>query len=1499
MNMNGRLVRIFGNAGAIGDGYLIAADLVLTALPVNASSPLTSDGLEVAPTGPADDRYTGRVVWSDPDTAIALLRIEDSHWSAARLPPPRWGIFTGGIDWTAATVVGTRELAVRVNPLNGRVPRRWDLATSAEPGELASARTGSALFVGDLLCGVVIREGGGAALPGNAGALGDGGGPGLSLSAVALSSAIENAEFRGVVEAATGQRPRPVPIELADILQVWQTSTPPHTPADLLDPARDAWPFLGRETILRQLNRWCTNGVSFGAQLIDGPAGAGKTRLVRQLAASVQDSGWAVGELTAGRPAERSLRHLERIDRPLLLIADDAAGDPQSVQAVAEYLSQHPGRQPVRVIVLARDALWWSDWHQRLGDSGLAFDAAAVHLADDWYDVEAARAVAQGIAQEMGIAGPLDESRLNPLAGRAASAVRHGALAILAGADGEPTSEDGIIARAVHDWKALAGLPPSYDPAWLTTIAISMIHTPANRTAAMSLLADLPSLAGPSAADLRGTLADRLHQLYPPRDPARGYWGRPLTGQLGERFLGTYPDPAPLLAALTGLEARAAEDALERLARAAAQSASLAAALRDSIRQHLETLGPPAIRAAARASAPEPLLEAVGLAVEAGRLPQRVGQRLVQAVPAPAGRLARIAVLLREELIRQLQIEFSGPSHSGGPELGRQLTSLSRELSEVGSPAEALNVSAEAVAVLRQVQQTAPLIATGVDLLDALRCQADQHLALGENEQARVVAAEEVDVARDFVHARPGNTPDSSRLADALVHLAHLLPTDQPERVIAMLEEAAGIYEAMGEASWSVPFARTVRDLSGRLAAADLHSRAAAATSQYVAVCERLAQDRPVRGVPLLATAFEILAVRLRRAGELPAAVQAAERSVSLYRRLARTLPNDQLPELSRALCLYSDLLAVVDRPDDALEAARDGVARLRRHTSTGYLSSLVAALETLMKRWDERGDNDRAGDVAVELVGLHRHPVDDADPRRAMGLATALIGVLLRRGAGGDLDQAQRAGEDAVRILVKQPGGEDDTGYNAAMAAAHNNLAIVLGERGGAEQLREAVRHAKAAVDLLKGSAEWLDTEEYACALGTLALRQAAVGEQAASLEAFTTAALVRRGRSDEFAGREGARHACTLIGLAEVQAVTGDFVAAARTVRECLDGIHGVRQKRPDLLRAEAAAAALLLTQLPANAVAPAESMSAAAQAVDRYRELREAGSDHYEEPLAEALLTMAGMLDGGGQLEESIRLCTEAVVLYSSIARSGYPYSLMAHVEALRLLAIRYDSAAAQAPAEGRATYRQFALQAARQALAASAQIHDETAQRAQGAPSAQLVSSLLANGPDDYWPEALSYANKAVLWYEGLATAQPDIYLANLAHALMDRSKVQARLRNDQGLDDAAKAEQYFRAVSEHRPEYRHQHAEALMNLAYHVPITDMAMRRQLYRKIVDIYEALHAEALPGDMPATYRMALRSALTVLIKALQEGGRHYRSEVREREDRLQALDEASREP
>ncbi|MGW8365902.1 P-loop NTPase [Streptomyces wedmorensis] len=376
-----RLAGVSGPGGP-GSGYAVGGRLVLTSAHVAGPAGTRVEVFHPGGSGTAG----GTVVWcgtpAGRDDAALVLIGDDPHWQAP-IAPVRWGRLvtdrpgTGCETWGMPDVaqregsaVEAAQLRGELNPGSGFVGNQYVMDLRQHPPQWSfngtspwGGMSGAVVFADRLLLGVVASD---RAYSG-----------GGQLNVVPAYVLHHDPAFRAALaEHGAGADHGLEAVELqhlTDPAQSHDRNARLPSPAALLEARNQTVPFHGREDLLGELTAWCAVG-GFGAWLLHGPGGQGKTRLAHHLAAQLAADRWAVLWPKANATTEQ-LTQVRHAARPLLVVLDYAETRTEQLAALIEAAADHPASTPFKLFLLARTGGDW--WRQATTATRLAED----HLA--------------------------------------------------------------------------------------------------------------------------------------------------------------------------------------------------------------------------------------------------------------------------------------------------------------------------------------------------------------------------------------------------------------------------------------------------------------------------------------------------------------------------------------------------------------------------------------------------------------------------------------------------------------------------------------------------------------------------------------------------------------------------------------------------------------------------------------------------------------------------------------------------------------------------------------------------------------------------------------------------------------------------------------------------------------------------------------------------------------------------------------------------------------
>jgi tetratricopeptide (TPR) repeat protein len=263
-----------------------------------------------------------------------------------------------------------------------------------------------------------------------------------------------------------------------------------------------------------------------------------------------------------------------------------------------------------------------------------------------------------------------------------------------------------------------------------------------------------------------------------------------------------------------------------------------------------------------------------------------------------------------------------------GHHLAESLVNLALRLDATGQRAEALATTERVVPVYRQLAETDPStfepgLATVLNNLGSYLAKAGRH------EAALEATKQAIDIRRRLAQDDPAT--HEPELAASLSNLSGLRAmTGEREEALNAEQEAVAIRRRLAQdnpTAHGPALAVSLNNLGIHLAAAERRAEALATAEEVVQVDRQLAEAIPAAYEPDLATALHNLSIHLAGAGRHEDALNATEQAVAIRRRLVRRLPAAHEPDLARSLGMFARIRVELSRDlPAALEAAQESV---------------------------------------------------------------------------------------------------------------------------------------------------------------------------------------------------------------------------------------------------------------------------------------------------------------------------------------------------------------------------------------------------------------------------------------------------------------------------------------------------------------------------------------------------------------------------------------------
>jgi tetratricopeptide (TPR) repeat protein len=731
-------------------------------------------------------------------------------------------------------------------------------------------------------------------------------------------------------------------------------------PSRLLDPRRKVVDFAGREDELAWLTAWCETGTGPTLQLITGAGGAGKTRLALRFADRARQLGWHPHWIGDGQEAD-ALARIRAVTSGRVLLIVDYAETKTALYGLLREAATDAGAG-LRILLLARSAgPWWDqlcasepavrDQVIAAGPEGRPLTPAVAGFTDD----ELIRQAIPAFASELGVPPP-EHVVLTPMADRARVLELHAAaLVAVLNSIRDPSASQvrvglaDVLGELLHHeerfWLGTARTSGLLEgPAGLTPVAIRRIVAAGcllgagSEQEALDLLERVPEV--PRSAKL----AEWLRALYPP-EPGSGEWlGTLQPDRLAEQHAVTQLAASPAFAerCLTGLTERQARRAVILLARASAEHDTAGKLLGQLL----------------------PLISSV---VENLHAPHDTLVSIANVIPYPTDTLALAYAVITRRILDTLPVD------ADAAERALWLRRHGLAVDQVGSPADAITVTREAVGIYRDLAAASP-DRHRADLADALNSLGVWSSHLGQDAEALPVSQEAVAIYRDLVAA--GQERYGGALAGALTNLGiRFSALCRPAEALPAAEEAVAIYRDLAAANpdlYRRGLAGALHNLGIRLADLDRPADALPPTREAVTIRRDLAAANPGPHRPLVAGSLSKLGRWLTELDRPAEALPAAEEAVAIYRELGAAHPGSYRVGLARSLTELGVTLFELDRLDDSVAVEQEAAAIWRELTAANpdrYGADLAHTLSNLGVTLFELGRLDDA--VTVEQEGL------------------------------------------------------------------------------------------------------------------------------------------------------------------------------------------------------------------------------------------------------------------------------------------------------------------------------------------------------------------------------------------------------------------------------------------------------------------------------------------------------------------------------------------------
>ena len=717
-----------------------------------------------------------------------------------------------------------------------------------------------------------------------------------------------------------------------------------------------------RDRELTWLRSWCDRDAPIQAQLMTGPGGSGKTRLMLEWCRELRDEGWRAGFLLpASELTPKALLALVQPDQPVLVVIDYAETR-QDLAATLDRLIRYAQRTrcTLRVLLLAREvADWWTILKGRESKVGELLSSV---LPMRLHRIEAQGALRSELFQsalssfadklELPIPDGPEPDLTPPRYGRPLY-IHMMALVQLHGwslaEDSSRALLNTILDHEQRFWRPRTSQPTPIDgfefAAQRVVAALTLRGGSPSRDEALALT---EQVRGPSPPE---PFVSHLRRLYRGDNPQHTF----LTGLepdiLGETLVvrvlcgaedfdcDTPPDVLAL--ALKDATSEQLTTAMVVLGRIALHSKDGERWCRQLLKRDVGRLAEPTFKAALSLGRESPFAPLGLLLAQALEHTDDIelAERLETTIPKQTVSFRELALWATQTRLRHA---------SEASEKARLFNSLSNRLNDLGRHVEALSATQEAVALYKDLVQREPDVHLR-NLADVLNTQGVTLRALGRLDDALDVVQEANRTRRRFLAQNPDAPKDS--LATELNNLGVFLrESGRLEKALEVTEEAITLHRSMSDQDSRVDFAGALSNLSVIRRDMGDSTGAIEASEEAVHVFRQLADSNRDAFLPHLAMGLMNLGI-MYGAERYVQRREAMEEAVRIYRQLNQVYPTLFQRELANGLSNLSGALGSSRRSQEALALAQEAVA-IYRHLSDAnpesYRPALANALHNL-----------------------------------------------------------------------------------------------------------------------------------------------------------------------------------------------------------------------------------------------------------------------------------------------------------------------------------------------------------------------------------------------------------------------------------------------------------------------------------------------------------------------------------------------------------------------
>ncbi len=1061
------------------------------------------------------------------------------------------------------------------------------------------------------------------------------------------------------------------------------------SPALLLNARLALAPFLDVHGLRASMRQWAREGRPVRGQLIHGPGGLGKTRLMVEVAADLRKEDWEAGFVEIPDPASahthrQALEQLIDTDRHagLMLVLDYAERRQDEAARYAELMLKaardRPWR-PLRLVLLARAAgEWWDRAVEETPSLTPLFASGVVQITpfpevadrerlftEACAGFKAAIAEARRFDAEAFAGWRLDQRPIldrlrQDLASDAFARPLMIQIAALLHLQGETPDApsvasmlDAMLGVERRYWKAALGV--THTDARQTALCRGAIQTTlvggAARTEAEALLLKDGYFARAAAADVAEPLSD-LDRIYGDGD------GRFLALEpdlVGEHLMAADGDARLIDACLDWAgkdtdRSRAILTVLQRAtrgehgAKASAAQAGLDHVIRNRGLDVAEQLIAVALETPGELAA---LIERA-----AAVLDPDIAADLEASIPEQTLRLRRAAGALA---MRACAGDMSG-DESGRSRRADRLDKLGSRLSDLGRHEEALTASAESVEIYRELAAH-NRVAFLKDLAGSLNNLSIRLSELGRREEALTASAEALEIYREL--AAQNRDAFLPNLAATLSNLSlQLLDLGRREEALIASAEAVGIKRELAAQNHDADLpslALSLNNLGKMLSDLGRRKEALAASAETLEIHRVLAAQNRDAFLPNLAMSLLNRGLMLSNVGRRQEALAASAAGVEIYRELASHNRDAFLPNLAMSLLNLGKMLLDLGRGSEALTASAEALEIhrvLAAQNRDAVLPNLAMSLSNLGAMLSNLGLREEALMASAEALEIGRELAVQNRDAFLPDLAAALLNRGLMLSNIGRRDEALTTSAEAQEIY-RELAAQNRDAFLPNLAMSLNNLCAMLSNVG---RRQEALAASAAGVEIYRELASHnrdAFLPNLAMSLLNLGKMLLDLGRGSEALTASAEALEIHRVLAAQNHDAFLPNLAMSLLNRGKILSDLGRHEEALMASAEALEIYRELAAQNRDAFLPNLAATLSNLSLQLLDLGRQEEALVASAEAVEIYRALAAQNSDAFASGLASSLDTVGKILLDSGRGGDSVAAFNECLTLLKPYA------------------------------------------------------------------------------------------------------------------------------------------------------------------------------------------------------------------------------------------------------